>query len=1186
MQCPNCGHQNPADARFCSQCGTALAITCPVCSTVAAPGDKFCSNCGSVLDVQPALDEPRDDLTRYLPKELLSKLRSAEAGHSMRGERRTVTILFADIKGSTSAAERLDPEDWATIVNGAFEHLIAPVYRFEGTLAHLQGDGLHAIFGAPIAHEDDPVRAIRAGLAILDAVRGYSQDVMSRWGFPLEVRVGVNTGLVVVGEVGSDLRVEYTALGDAINVAARMEQTAQPGTVQVTARTLSLTDGMFEAEALGPIELKGKADPVEAYRILRFVGTVDGGAEGPVVGRADELSTLDDMRSRLATGSGWIASLIGDAGVGKSRLVTEFRRRSTNDVSIADRFSEEGDVFWLSGQGRSYDRTNPYALMRELLRRWLGEAQGEPTFDTVTKALENAGFDDPDGAALIGFIAGIELADEAERFVSALETPVLQARATETFVAFISALAGRRPGVIVLEDLHWADDLSLALSEEIMEQTERMPIGLLLTMRPYREDPSWRIHEVANRDHPHRYQHLDLASLTESESEELITSLLHETSISTDIRSRILQRSDGNPLFIEQMVSSLAETATGDAAVPDSLTGILTARLDRLDEESRFMVQMASVLGSEFRRETLAALYGRDDANLLVNLFRRGILVDHDSGRIGFHHALIQETAYSTILLKSRRELHQRVADYLIEQRPDEVQEIARHLTEADVEAAFPYLIEAGTQASRTMALADAIRLFTTAIENIPVDADPQMVERAHSGLGEAYSLVPDLTQAAVSYQQLYEYGERENRPSMRVAALNNLGYTTAAIAFDLDGASRYLDEARELAEQTGDELGLAQYHMNACFVASMAGRIDKAVLHDEETVALGEKTGTESIRLSGLVRRATNYAILLDQEKGVPSLEAALQAAEEAQREDHVADLRATGVFFFLAKGDLNGAKSEAEAVQPTLERYRSFFAGMNRSHIGLIKASMGDLEGALTELVEARRIATRLGQVHAASSATAVMAETYAAIGMPDPIEELRAESLGFLAMPAGDFLASTVWAELAFANLRVGALHEAVVDFTTGLKSASTAQYLERGRLHSGRALALTALGDVDGAMEDVAKAREAADERSFRLWDALIDFAEGTALAQGGDADSADEKLAVAESTATTTGQMLLAAEIHQARASLAEKQGWSDAAENHSRLSRERLEEMAATFSDQVLLDAFRAKWLTEAHVGG
>ena len=298
MACANCGTDNPGGASFCMGCGSALATACSSCGTELPPNAAFCFSCGAQVGApsaaaarQGATAEADDGLRRYIPPELLSKLEFAAESGTMQGERRTVTMLFCDVKGSTSAARELDPEEWADIMNGAFEHLIAPVYRYEGTIARLMGDAILAFFGAPIGHEDDPERAVLAALAILDEIEPHKAAIRRDWGIDFDVRVGINTGLVVVGAVGSDLRVEYTAMGDAVNLAARMEQTAAPGTVQITGATRALVDRLFEFEDLGGVEVKGHPDPIEAYRVAGVLERPDSlrGVEGlnsPLIGRS------------------------------------------------------------------------------------------------------------------------------------------------------------------------------------------------------------------------------------------------------------------------------------------------------------------------------------------------------------------------------------------------------------------------------------------------------------------------------------------------------------------------------------------------------------------------------------------------------------------------------------------------------------------------------------------------------------------------------------------------------------------------------------------------------------------------------------------------------------------------------------------------------------------------------------
>jgi class 3 adenylate cyclase/tetratricopeptide (TPR) repeat protein len=1182
MQCPVCGHQNMEDARFCSRCGNPLAITCPVCSAVAEPGARFCSNCGNELASSVDVPTPGEDLSRYLPEELLTKLRSAQAGRAMHGERRTVTMLFADIQGSTSAAEGLDPEDWAEIVNGAFQHLIAPVYRYEGTLARLLGDAVLAFFGAPISHEDDPLRALRAGLEIVDGFDRYRDQVETQWGFPIDVRVGVNTGLVVVGEVGSDLRVEYTALGDAINVASRMESTADPGTVRVTDQTRQLAGGGFEFEELGPIVVKGKAAPVVAHRVVRFLGQDVRQSGHPVVGRDNELSLFDDLRTRLMAGSGWIASVVAEAGVGKTALLQEVYRRAAATAELATRFDEPGELTWMVGASRSYDSGNPFSTVRNLLRRWWSIDGAADPFGRVEEAVAAVGLEDlPDAAAYLGYVGGISLPEAAVDFIDALEPPVLHSRAGETLAAYLNASFSHRPGFVVLEDLHWADTVSLALVDDMMDLTERTPIGLVIAMRPYRNEPTWHVHEVAERDHHHRYHHVDLAALGESDSGELLAALLADSSVPTDTRRRILERADGNPLYIEEIARSVHEAGADTPAVPAGLGAMLTARLDRLDADSRFVVQMASVLGSEFRRDALDALLeGGSGPRSVTDLLRRSILVERGRDSLGFRHALFQEAAYGTILRRTRRELHLRVAQHLMEAEPAGAGAIARHLVEAgDLRLAFPYLIEAGRQATRSMALADAIEHFSTAIENAPDDADPDLIVRAHDGLGEAYSLVPDLSQAAAAYQRLYEYGELTSRPSARVAALNRLAYATASLGADLKQAAIYLEDAKQLAEESGDDLGLAEYHMNACFVASMGGRVGEAAAHDTATVALGEKSGMDWIRLSGLVRAAVNYTGFLDLSQAGAAIDAALEATAAAKMEEGAAVVRGFGeaVVRFVS-GEVDEAIEVARGAQPTLDRFSSFYAAMNQRNLGAWMYELGDIEGALGRFVEARRVARKSHQGFVASAAAAGMALVYATAGMEEAIAELRGEALSMLEMPVGGLLASSVWVDLGWANLLTGKREEAVSDFDRGLSASSISQFIERPRLLVGRSLAGVAGDDLAGARSDLADAVVFVEQRALTGFDGLIQMVEGAlALAEGRLAD-AESALTAAHRLALESGRRMRVMTTLLALARLAAAAERTNEADEYVTAAQQVVDTIGLGIADVDLRARFTETW--------
>lgn len=1160
-------------------------MTCPVCSNAVRPDDRFCSNCGNPLTSDDQGTER--DHTKYVPEEMLNKITEARSGHAMRGERRTVTMLFADIKGSTAMAESLDPEDWADIVNGAFEHLIAPVYRYEGTLARLQGDAVLAFFGAPIAHEDDPIRAVRAGLEIIDRLGPYKTEMMERWGIPIDVRVGINTGLVVVGAVGSDLKVEYTALGDAVNVAARMEQTAEPGTVRVTEETWDLISDQFEGEKLGRVEVKGKSEPVSAVRVVGYKEFIpDAEAKRPLIGRSEELETLESLRERLAGGAGWITSIMGEAGLGKTRLLEEFRGRALATADVGTTYEEAPGMAWMSSFSQSYDSSVPYSTMSDLLVRWWSLDMHDDPYGRVQDIAGSIVPDIQDAADYLGYVAGIPLPEAASDLISKLEAPVLHKRARETVISYLEAEAARRPVIVALEDTHWADSMSLTFLDDLMEIAEREPLGLLLSMRPYRDEPIWRTHEIALRDHPHRYRSLDLSQLSKESARNLLDALLEEATVPEETRRDILERAGGNPLFIEQMARAIEDNSGDfDFTVPTGLTTLLTARLDRLDETSREVAQTASVIGSEFRRSALASILEEDvDVDRSVTeLLRRGIFVERDpsSRTLAFSHALIQDASYSTMLLRTRRELHGRVAEYLVDTSPDTPHEIARHLVDSgDQEAAFPYLIEAGEQSSRSMALADAIRFYTTALDNIPGNPDPELVVKAHDGLGVAYSLIPDLSQSEAAYQALADYADSAGRPSAKVKALNRLALNTAMLGGDVTGAHRYLEDAYTVAKEAGDEFGLAEYHMNACVISGFSGDLEASVRHDEETAKQGEALGVDEIRIEGLVRLATNAVWLMDFDKAEQALEEAIKAAEESDDLMRLTLVQVMGSSRMrLREGDTETALQILAENTETLKRYPSFYTPFAMTLTGTLLYDRGEVEDGLSLVSEIHRdVIAQQANLYIAVTAAALV-RMYGSLQLAERLPELRSSAVEAIQAPLGNYLASTVWADLGYANLAMGDIDSAEDDFANGLAAVSATQYWEKPRLLIGSALVAKEVGDQDEAHRLLDEAQAFLLEKELRLFDGELNHARGKVLMTEDRHAEALERLSGAFESATDMGLRPLAVQIAVTAAAAATAAGQSDVANSHEETARILAEEVARSVVDEELRTAVETAWL-------
>ncbi|MBC8279488.1 MAG: AAA family ATPase, partial [Chloroflexi bacterium] len=626
IECGNCKSENPDGAKFCVSCGTSMQEFCSQCGVSLPAQARFCPECGQQQGQSEAKpDTSRATLEQYIPKELLTKLEAVRATGGQLGERRVVTMLFCDVTGSTAAAEKLDPEEWAEIMNGAFANLIEPVYRYEGTLARLMGDAILAFFGAPIAHEDDPHRAVLAGLDIIEAIGPYRDEVKRKWDIDFEVRVGINTGLVVVGEVGSDLRLEYTALGDAINTAARMEQTAKPGSVQVSLDTQMLVAPLFDFEDLGTTEVKGKTEPVRIFNVLgpkvspeRERGIV--GLESPMVGRDAEMASLKQTVADLEGGRGQIVSLIGDAGLGKSRLISEFHS------SLNGRL-ENASLKWYEGRSRSYETANPYTPFASLFTSFFDikiDDSDEDKYRQI-KRLVIAKIPE-DGAVAAPFIAtlmGVPVSEDDAELLSYLQPPQVQDKIFRAVRTLLEKESQIQPLVLVFEDLHWADPTSLDLLETLFSLTDRGSLMLMAAFRPVRQDLAWRYHETATRDYVHRYTSVVIEPLSADDSRALVGHLLEVEDLPERVRGLILSKAEGNPFFVEEVIRSLLDSelvirdgnrwrATKEIeniALPDTLAGVITARLDRLREESRSVAQTASVIGREFELGTLEEIF-------------------------------------------------------------------------------------------------------------------------------------------------------------------------------------------------------------------------------------------------------------------------------------------------------------------------------------------------------------------------------------------------------------------------------------------------------------------------------------------------------------------------------------------------------------------------------------------------
>ncbi|MBI2965283.1 MAG: AAA family ATPase [Chloroflexi bacterium] len=1210
MNCPSCGTPNIAGARFCMKCGNSLNAACALCSAPLPQGAAFCPSCGQKVGAPASAAAAPPTLQRYIPAELLAKLEYARNHGGMRGERRTVTILFCDVKGSTAAAEKLDPEEWAEIMNGGFECLIAPVFRYEGTLARLMGDAILAFFGAPIAHEDDPQRAVLAALEIQQEIEPYRATVRERWGIDFNVRAGINTGLVVVGEVGSDLRMEYTALGDAVNLAARMEQTAQPGTIQITQHTHRLIAPLFEFEPLGPMEVKGRTEPVNTYRVLRpraTPGQLRGlaGLDAPLIGRQKEFDTLMHAVAKLRAGRGQIVSVVGEAGVGKSRLITEFKREVMAQAEAGP--GEDGNapslpVTWHEGRSYSYETSTPYAPFIDLLRDCFGLAQDEATAGQYVRVREQVGSIAPDRVQDISPFLGSMLqlpleGDDLEK-VRYLPPPMLRAQVFRSTCEFFGRLAATRPVVLVFEDVHWIDSASLELVEHLLPVTENAGLMVLAAFRPQRQDPSWRVHELASREYEHRYTAVQLEPLDADDTRTLVNTLLHVEGLPDRVRNLILQKSEGNPFFVEEVIRSLIDSGSvkredgvwratreiADLAVPDTIAGVITARLDRLNEEARPVVQTASVVGREFQYDVLAEVLETTSAldGALVDLQRRGLV--REKARLPvrmfmFKHALTQETVYSTLLLSRRRELHRRVAGFYERTDPVRAAEIARHYLEARAfEQAVPWLVEAGDHAARAYSIPEAIDYYSKALEHVEPLPEIAYARRAFEGLAGAYVFGNDPSKAMAVYDRMLEFAQKRNDRPMQVSALNKSGFAIGMRMGQLPEAERRLAVAEKLARDCQDYPGLIELHITHCFINVTTGRFSTAMDHLSQSAQLGKDLGIGPARLMSLTHISTTLTLMRRFDDAWATAQEARQLAIDIGHREHLAELMAFPIAVrHIRDGDFDTAARSAEDAASLASTIRAASPEADAALVlGMVNQARGDYEKAIEWHERGIQAAKMAGFPFVEAIFQAALASDLLQISTENRSKalELHDRSTYLMNGPLGGAYGAMVQADMGFGLLALGAVDKAEECFERGIRQPSAPMYIMEPVLLAGQAIVRLAQGNLAEASDLVGKARGLVEQYAMKNCVPLVAFVSGKIEAANSRPEDALRYFDEAASAARAMGMLPL---LWQARAGasacLAElgRRADADAARQEARTV---IAEIASRFRDATLRDQY------------
>ncbi len=1052
-RCPKCGFENPGGVNACNRCAAPLVRACKTCGFENPGIFKFCGNCGTNLaGASPrATDiESRSRLPAPMPAPLAEKI--ATAGKQVEGERRTVTVLFSDLSGFTAISERLDPEQVYDFIDSLHNAFNDEIYKHEGWVDKWMGDGMMALFGAPIAHEDDPARAVRAALGMQDALHRISLDLEERLGIALKVRIGLNTGLVAVGSIGSDLRMEYTALGDTVNVASRLQNVAEPGTILISRSVYEPTQPLFEFHELGSIRVKNRVEPVEIFEVVaprRKAGRVRGipGLAAPMVGRAEELARLrqsvDDL---VAQRRGQIILVTGNAGIGKSRLTAELRGYLANKWATV-----------LEGACLSYGQP-AYGVFLHLLKGLFDLADDDPE-EVIREKIERTARELLEPSALNAVLPYIEhlfslriFEKEMAARIRHLTPPQLQ---QQTFLAIrdlFVAKAKDKPLVLILEDIHWIDQLSLDLLTFVLGAVEDAPLLIYCNSRPADGVGAPQVQRLGAELYPAKFLHVALQPLSRADSVALIDLLLTISDLPESLKQLIPQRAEGNPFYLEEIIRMLIDRGiirrTADhwevdpsadlsrLEVPQTLQGLIMARVDHLSEGARQAIQCAAVIGRDFSLRLLSAVV--DGASSLSEdvreLEERGLIdrvaagPDHE---FRFHHVLVQETVYHSLLVRRRERLHHTVAEgieTLFRDRLEEhVEQLSFHYAESkDIDRALPYLIRAGQRAADRFANDEALRYYRLAVDcllktNSPIEQRIQL----YSGLGAVQSFVADYDGALNAYRAALELSRTTGKrqlPRHIAEIMRRIGRVyerrgdyaealrwmeEALVELDRDpGAARSEERARvlndigwvhyrrgefeeayqwrmrslQMIEGTDHYSEMASAYAGLVALFTRKGDWDRALAYGEKGLRLRETIGDTF----GISQSHTSLGAIAgeqcDWDRALRHFEQALEIKQRIGDVGGIARLNNNLGFLYLEKGDSVRAARYCQDALAIAEKIKNGnLTCLALNNLGSVHIQRRQFDEAIPYLTRCLSVATEMDSKEDAAEAQGLLAEAH---------------------------------------------------------------------------------------------------------------------------------------------------------------------------------------------------------------
>ena len=970
MQCQKCNFDNPEQMQFCGKCGAKLENICPQCKSSNPSEFNFCGKCGHALrepEEAPAMDysEPKT----YTPKHLADKILTTRS--SIEGERKLVTVLFADVANFTSISEKLDPEEIHSIMDGCFRILLDEIHRFDGTINQFTGDGVMALFGAPLAHEDHGQRACHAALSIQNAMENYGSQLKEEFTISFKMRIGLNSGPVVVGSIGDDLRMDYTAIGDTTNLASRMESMAGPGKVILSRHTYRLVKDYFEFINLGNIDVKGKTEHQEIFELLG-TGDVDTRIAASVakgltqfVGRKNAIRSLVNAYNKARTGSGQVVGVVGDAGVGKSRLLLEFRNQLSRD-----------EFTYFEGQCLPFGGTMAYLPVLDILRSYFNIKEGDLE-SLIKKNVETRilKLDDKLHRVLAPFYDLLSLDVENSAYEE-LEPRQKREMIFEAIRDLVICESHKKPLIIVVEDLHWIDKTSEEFLDYLIGWLTGARVLLLLLYRPEYTHP-WGSKSYYNR--------VGLGQLTSESSAELIRSILPDGEAVKQLEGFILERTSGNPLFMEELIHTLLENGSiqceegrcmllknaTEIQVPDTIEGIIAARMDRLEDDIKRTMQVASVIGRDFAFRILETITEMKKGlkSYLLNLqdlefiYEKSLFPELE---YVFKHALTRDVAYNSLLQQKRRQIHENIGRAIEALYPDRIEEfyemLAHHYSKSNnFEKAYQFMKLSGDKVMGNYSASEAFSYYKdamAALEKFPESEEKkqQLLDIIHKIM--VPTIVLGFPEDSLS---ILKAGERiatavDDKKS-QIRFYSNMGVYYSHKGDHAEGR-KYSGKAFEQAEKIQDLESMAQAGTDIAITQMTEGEYYKAIDISTRVTSLIEKSQMQARTFGGpsnvysalMFVRGYSKGMLGDFEVALANCEGAIKnAITHDNKPAHGISEYYLGMVF-LNRGDWKTAKVHLQNSAKLCEK-TSFiqWLALAWGGLGIAEAELGNPKGGI---------------------------------------------------------------------------------------------------------------------------------------------------------------------------------------------------------------------------------------------